>query len=50
MRDQPEPSEHEQELASSDRQVDEDAMRYPGHEDADAGRPSEPPDEPVHEA
>jgi hypothetical protein len=50
MRDQPEPSEREEELATSGRQADEDAMRYPGHEDPEPQRPSAPPDEPVHDA
>jgi hypothetical protein len=48
MRDQPEPTEREQELASSERQQDEDAMRYPGHEDPDL--PADGADEPIHEA
>lgn len=48
MRDQPEPTEREQELARSDRQQDEEAMRYAGHEDPEL--PVDPPDDPIHEA
>ena len=29
----PEPTEREQELAQTDRQEDEEAMRYPQHQD-----------------
>jgi hypothetical protein len=51
MRDQPEPSEREDELASTERQQDEDAMRYPGHEDpAEQRQPPDGPDDPIHEA
>jgi hypothetical protein len=31
--DQPEPTEEEQEQATGERRADEDAMRYPGHDD-----------------
>lgn len=34
MHDHPEPSEQEQ--AATERQQEEEAMRYPGHEDPDA--------------
>jgi hypothetical protein len=50
MRDQPDPTEQEEELASSGRQVDEDAMRYPGHEDPDSERQADSPDDPIHDA
>jgi hypothetical protein len=33
MHDQPQPTEEEQELANEDRQSEEEAMRYPGHDD-----------------
>jgi hypothetical protein len=39
MREQPQPTEREQELAATERQQEEDAMRYPGHE-APAAQPS----------
>ena len=32
MHDQLEPTDEEQELASTDRQQEEEAMQYPGHE------------------
>jgi hypothetical protein len=35
MHDNPEPTETEQELAQTERQQDEDAMRYPSHDDPD---------------
>jgi hypothetical protein len=35
MHDQPEPTETEDELASTERQHEEESMRYPGHEDPD---------------
>lgn len=39
MHDQPEPTEEENEQAAEPgRMQDEDAMRYPGHEDPDAER------------
>ena len=42
MQDQPEPTEHEEERAPEEME-DQEAMRYPGHED--------PPDvEEVHDA
>jgi hypothetical protein len=37
MHDQPEPTEEEQEHAQTERQEEEEAMRYPGHEDAGQG-------------
>jgi len=37
MHEQPEPTEEEQEQAP-ERVPDEDAMRYPGHEDPDQAR------------
>jgi hypothetical protein len=33
MHDQPTPTPEEEERAASPRQEDEEAMRYPGHED-----------------
>jgi hypothetical protein len=52
MYEQPDPSEREQELAHSDRQREEEAMRQAGHEDPElpADRPKDTADEPVHEA
>jgi hypothetical protein len=38
MHDQPKPTEEEQEQGP-ERQQEEDAMRYPGHEDETAGNP-----------
>jgi hypothetical protein len=35
MHDQPEPTESEEELASTERQSEEEAMRYPGHDEPD---------------
>jgi hypothetical protein len=35
MHDQPEPTETEDELATTERQSEEESMRYPGHEDPD---------------
>ena len=35
MHDQPEPTETEDELASTERQHEEESMRYPGHDDPD---------------
>ena len=33
MHDQPEPTEEERELAVEERQTEEEAMRYPAHDD-----------------
>ena len=44
MQDQPEPTEEEQEQAQ-ERQGEEEAMRYPGHDD-----PQRPPEEEIHDA
>ncbi len=38
MHDQPEPTEEEHELAHEGRLEEEEAMRYPGHEDPDKQR------------
>ena len=35
MHDQPEPTDAEDELASTERQHEEESMRYPGHEAPD---------------
>ena len=35
MHDQPEPTDTEDELASTERQHEEESMRYPGHDDPD---------------
>ena len=49
MHDQPEPTEEEQEQAQGGRQAEEEAMRYPGHDDPE--RPGDDqPAEPVHES
>ena len=47
MYDHPEPTEEEHEQVP-DRQVEEDAMRGPGHEDPRL--PVDPPPDPIHEA
>ena len=41
MHDQPQPTEEEQELANESRLSDEDAQRYPGHDDPPEPEPSE---------
>ena len=38
MHDQPEPTEEEHEQAHEGRLEEEEAMRYPGHEDTDKQR------------
>ena len=38
MHDNPEPTEEEHEQAVTERQQDEDAMRYPKHDDPDEQR------------
>ena len=40
MQDPPEPSEEEQEQPQ-ERKQDEEAMRYPGHDDPDAALPDD---------
>ena len=45
MHDQPEPTEEEQEQAGTERHQEEDAMRYPQHED-----PQLPDEEQVHDS
>ena len=35
MHDNPEPTETEQELAQTERQQEEEGMRYPSHDDPD---------------
>lgn len=50
MHDQPEATEEEQEQATSPRQAEEEAMRYP---DTDHGQElpgDDAPDEPIHES
>jgi hypothetical protein len=44
MSEQPEPTEEEQEQAP-ERLQDEDAMRYPGHEDPESVDPDSSPDD-----
>jgi hypothetical protein len=36
VHENPEPTEEEHEQAATERQQEEDAMRYPGHEDPDS--------------
>jgi hypothetical protein len=51
--EQPEPTEEEQEQASSGRQAEEEEMRYPGHGDPDAAREKIddlPDEETIHDA
>ena len=49
MHDNPAPTEREQEESATERQVEEDAMGGPGHEDPRLPG-DEPPPEPIHES